>query len=54
MSVYLGHLIILEECEEPGVLGPGARDGGVQDVGDHGAVPQHRQLVHPVRRPAQA
>ena len=51
--IYLGHLIILEESEEPGVLGPGAGDGGVQDVGDHGAVPQHRQVVHPVRRPAQ-
>ena len=52
--IYLGHLIILEESEEPGVLGPGAGDGGVQDVGDHGAVPQHRQVVNTVRRPAQA
>ena len=54
ISFYLGHLIILEKCEESGVLGPSAGDGCVQDVGDHGAVPQHRQVVHSIRRPAKA
>ena len=40
---YLGHLVVLEESEEPGVLGAGAGDGGVQDVRDHGAVPHLKE-----------